>query len=141
MESKNNPDALLNKLAAHLAKPFLLPGQSGQPLSLRCLPDGGMVVIAADGRKLWFTAREVGTARRQLDMSGANKPAYPVDEKAPRLHDIDPRKINYTPYAAGQTRDGLSELIVLPEDLKHLEKTSHGNKSGRRKNSRPPNSG
>ena len=82
----------------------------------------------------------ITAARRQLDMSGTNKPTSPVDEKAPRLHDIDPRKVNYTPYAVGKTRDGLSELIVLPEDLKHLEKTSHG-KPGRRKNTRSPNSG
>ncbi len=68
VEPKNSPDALLKDLAAHLAKPFLLPGHSGQPLSLRCLPDGGMVVIAPDGRKLWFTAREVGTARHKLNM-------------------------------------------------------------------------
>lgn len=38
----------------------------GEPLSLRGLPDGGMCVIAADGRKLWFTPQQVGTAVEQL---------------------------------------------------------------------------
>lgn len=38
----------------------------GEPLSLRGLPDGGMCVIAADGRKLWFTPQQVGAAVEQL---------------------------------------------------------------------------
>lgn len=38
----------------------------GEPLSLRGLPDGGMCVIAADGRKLWFTPQQVGAAVEAL---------------------------------------------------------------------------
>ena len=63
MEAKNSLDA---RLAAELARPFLLPGQTGQPLSFRALPDGGMVVIAVDGRKLWFTCREVNVERQKI---------------------------------------------------------------------------
>jgi len=140
VESKTSPDALLNKLAAHLAKPFLLPGQSGQPLSLRCLPDGGLVVIAADGRKLWFTKREVDRARQQLDMPGVKPDASAADPKAPRLHDIDASKIGYHPNPSGMTRDGLSEIIVLPKDLKHLEEKVNANARKRQK-PRPSNPG
>jgi hypothetical protein len=38
----------------------------GEPLSLRGLPDGGMCVVAADGRKLWFTPQQVGAAVEAL---------------------------------------------------------------------------
>lgn len=38
----------------------------GEPLSLRGLPDGGLCVIAADGRKLWFTPQQVGAAVEEL---------------------------------------------------------------------------
>lgn len=65
METKNNPAA---RLAAELVRPYLLPGQGGNPLSFRALPEGGMVVIAPDGRKLWFTCREVNTARQALNL-------------------------------------------------------------------------
>jgi hypothetical protein len=119
MESKNSPDL---QVAAHLAKPFLLPGQTGQPLSLRCLPDGGMVVIAVDGRKLWFTAREVGRARKELSMPQVRASA---DESIPRLHEIDPRKKHLNARPIGKTRDGMSEMLALPENLKHLEKPIH----------------
>ena len=34
----------------------------GKALSHRWLPDGGMCVIAADGRKLWFDPPQVGRA-------------------------------------------------------------------------------
>lgn len=121
MEPKNSPDLLL---AAHLAKPFLLPGQSGQPLSLRSLPDGGMVVIAADGRKMWFTALEVGRARRQLNQPAVAKPVVPAGAKVETLHEPDPRKKHLNARPVGKSRDGMSELIVLPESLKHLEERS-----------------
>lgn len=62
MPQKAHPDLLL---AQTLAAPFT-PCSQGTPLSLRRLPDGGMVVIAGDGRKLWFTADEVATARENL---------------------------------------------------------------------------
>ena len=37
-----------------------------EPLSYRLLPDGGLCVIAADGRKLWFTPQEAAAASNQL---------------------------------------------------------------------------
>lgn len=36
-----------------------------EPLSYRLLPDGGLCVIAADGRKLWFTPLEAAAASNQ----------------------------------------------------------------------------
>lgn len=124
MESKNSLDLLL---AAHLVKPFLLPGQSGQPLSFRCLPDGSMVVIAADGRKLWFTALEVCRARRVLHQSERKSPVLPADANVKPLHEVDPRisKLNNRPI--GKSRDGMSEMIVLPPSLKHLEEEVNAN--------------
>lgn len=136
MESKNNRDLIL---AAHLVKPFLLPGQSGQPLSLRCLPDGGMVVIAADGRKLWFTALEVCRARKQLHQSEAKSPVLPADAEVKPLHDVDPRKSALNARAVGKSRDGMSEMIVLPKSLKHLEEQVDAN-NRKYQNPRPPNS-
>jgi hypothetical protein len=62
METNSNPNRLV---AEALAAPFTLRGQ-GNPLSFKPLHDGGMVVITADGRKLWFSAAEVQAARRQL---------------------------------------------------------------------------
>jgi hypothetical protein len=136
MESKNSPDAVL---AAHLVKPFLLPGQSGQPLSLRCLPDGGMVVIAADGRKLWFTALEVCRARKQLHQSAAKSPVLPADADVKPLHEVDPRKASLNTGPVGKSRDGMSEMIVLPPSLKHLEEKVDAN-NRRYQKPRPPNS-
>lgn len=52
-------------LAQTLAAPFT-PCSQGTPLSLRRLPDGGMVVVSADGRKLWFNAAEVAAVRAAL---------------------------------------------------------------------------
>jgi hypothetical protein len=124
MASKNSPDLLL---ATHLAKLFLLPGQTGQPLSLRCLPDGGMVVIAADGRKLWFTALEVCRARRALHQPETKSTVLPADEGVKPLHNIDPRKIDLNSRPIGKSRDGMSEMIVLPPSLKHLEEKVNAN--------------
>jgi hypothetical protein len=109
-------------LAAHLAKPFLLPGQTGQPLSFRGLPDGGMVVIAADGRKLWFTTLEVGRARKQLKQPTVTSPK---NNDGPRLHEPDPRHPAVTSGRKAGSRDGKSEMIVLPESLKHIEEEIH----------------
>ena len=118
MEPKSNPDVAL---AAHLAKPFLLPGQSGQPLSLRCLPDGGMVVIACDGRKLWFTAREVCKARKELNQPAVKTPQAQPDTNFTALHEPDPHKPVISSHIRAKSRDGMSELISLPESLKFLE--------------------
>ena len=108
------------KLAQHLAAPYHRPGQGSRPLSWRSLPDGGMVVISADGRKLWFTLEEANSAREALGM----KPAHP-----PGLPPVKPTKsrasaISSRPPAG--TREGKSEMIVLPPDLKHLEERIHG---------------
>ena len=107
------------RLAELLAAPFLKPGQSRSPLSFRLLPEGGMVVISADGRKLWFTLEEVNAARAQLDLPliKAKKPANP-----PLTTEFNP---NISSRPTGGSRDGLSEMIVLPPDLKHLEAKAH----------------
>lgn len=136
MESKNNPEMLL---AAHLAKPFLLQGQSGQPLALRCLPDGGMVVIAPDGRKLWFTALEVGKVRKALNQPAVKKPETQAGSKGITLHEPDPRKPKLTSRPCGGSRDGMSEIITLPESLKHVEELVDAN-TRRYQKPRPPNS-
>ena len=113
MEAKNSLDA---RLAAELARPFLLPGQTGLPLSFRALPDGGRVVIAVDGRKLWFTCREVNVERQKIRVP-AVKPTAANDG----LTDQDYRlPTKYTPHA--RFREGESDYISLPPDLKHLEK-------------------
>jgi hypothetical protein len=69
MAAKLSPELLLAKA---LAAPFTPPAREqtrGQhdPLSCRSLPDGGMVVVAADGRKLWFSPAEVADARVRLE--------------------------------------------------------------------------
>ena len=107
------------RLAHHLAAPFILPGQSAKPLSFRLLPEGGMVVISADGRKLWFTLDEVNAAREKLNLPLV-KPKPPANP---------PPKVEFNPNISsrptGGSRDGLSEMIVLPPDLKHLEAKAH----------------
>lgn len=109
------------KLAQHLAAPFARPGYPQQPLSYRLLPEGGMVVICADGRKLWFTLEEVNQARKQLNLpSLAPPPAKPAQ---PEENDNPP----FYSRPVGGSRDGKSEMIVLPPDLKHLEKKIHDN--------------
>ena len=63
MAAKLSPEMMLAKV---LTAPFTAAGKGqahGNPLSCRSLPDGGMVVIAADGRKLWFSVAEVEKAR------------------------------------------------------------------------------
>ncbi len=62
MEPNSNPDRII---AQTLAAPYT-PRSQGNPLSFRLLPDGGMVVVISDGRKLWFSAAEVQAARRQV---------------------------------------------------------------------------
>lgn len=107
------------KLAVHLAAPFARPGQPNQPLSFRLLPEGGMVVINADGRKLWFTLDEVNQAREVLGIKPVPPPPAPPKPKEERMNpDITSRP-------PAKTRDGESEMIVLPPDLKHLEKKIH----------------
>ena len=116
MECKNNPELI--KLADHLAHPFMLPGQTGQPLSFRLLEDGGMVVIAPDGRKLWFTALEVCRARKELLLPPAQAPAPGVKAV---LQDIDPFKNNLTyNLPMGRTTQDFSDLVI-PESMNHIK--------------------
>ena len=117
----SNPELTL---AECLAAPFTRPGYPDAPLSFRTLPEGGMVVICADGRKLWFTLEEVNRARAELNLPPLPQPpAKPV----PREVRPDPSISSRPP---GGSRDGKSEMIVLPPDLKHLEKRIH-DKPGR----------
>jgi len=113
MEPQNSRDALL---AAALARPFLPSGQVGAPLSFRELPDGGMVVITPDGRKLWFTCAEANAVRRELRLAVV---IPPKTEKKPE-------EIRYRrpapPAPPHPLREGESVMIILPPDLKHLEK-------------------
>lgn len=108
------------KLAEHLAEPFARAGERGKPLSYRLLPEGGMVVISADGRKLWFSLDEVNTARAEMglpQLKAPPKPEIKKEEIAPRLES------SYR--SAPRTRDGQSEMLVLPPDLKHLEQKAN----------------
>jgi len=73
MAAKLSPEMLVAKT---LAEPFSPSGQGSStavPLSCRSLPDGGMVVIAADGRKLWFSAEEVNRAREELEAASLHE--------------------------------------------------------------------
>lgn len=152
MDSKNSPDIetqhaasqgtqhAVSLLAAHLAKPYLLPRQSGQPLSLRKLEDGGMVVIAADGRKMWFTALEVSRARRELNQPQEQRPRQKDGAKVTILHDPDPRRPVITSQPPSHSRDGMSEMIVLPKELKHVEDLVHAN-ARKYQRTRPADSG
>lgn len=81
MPPKPNPDLLL---AQTLAAPFTPRGQ-GSPLSLRRLPDGGMVVIAGDGRKLWFSPAEVETARDRLEEQAKKEGQLPASKTPVKL--------------------------------------------------------
>jgi hypothetical protein len=134
MDPKNNADRIL---AAHLSRPFLLPGQPGQPLSFRALPDGGMVVIASDGRKLWFTPREVQSARRELNFREQPLPKTSNLPKDKVLNEPVPGSQPITSRPTGGSRDGKSEKIFLPDSLKHLERKPDDH-IGRSKNPRPP---
>lgn len=129
MESQNSPEVetqhAVSLLAAHLAKPFLLPGQSGQPLSLRCLPAGGMVVIAVDGRKLWFTPLEVCRARKELKQPAVKKTIAADNPNFTPLHEPDPRRRHNLTKTTCKTREGMSEMLVLPQELKYLEEQIH----------------
>jgi hypothetical protein len=108
------------KLAEHLAAPFARPGERGKPLSYRLQEDGGMVVISADGRKLWFTLEEANAARRELGMKPvpAKKPPPPPPE--------EPRDFSITSAPPPRMREGYSEAIALPPELKHIEEMING---------------
>jgi hypothetical protein len=84
-----------------------------------------MVVIAADGRKLWFTPLEVGRARKALNQPEVKKPASAAGSNIAPLHEPDPLRKRLSAKPIGKTRDGMSELLVLPEELKYLEERYH----------------
>lgn len=108
------------RLAQRLAAPFTRPGRGKAPLSFRLLPEGGMVVISADGRKLWFTLEEVNAARAELGLPLLKAPPQPEKKKEETtpLPDSSYRTVP-------RTRDGQSEMLVLPPDLKHLEQKAN----------------
>jgi len=98
------------KVAIQLAKPFTITkARTSAPLSFRLQSDGGMVVITAEGRKLWFTADEVAAAREVVTGS----PGQP-DSPAPR----PTSKFRPTGLLRGDEKpgsyDGMPSLIVLP---------------------------
>jgi len=78
-----------------------------------------MVVICSDGRKLWFTLEEVNQARVKLNMHPLPPPPVKPAPPEKRTNPV------YSSRPAGGSRDGKSEMIVLPPDLKHLEKKIH----------------
>lgn len=115
-----SPASAEQRIAERLAAPFTRPGRGKAPLSFRLLPEGGMVVISADGRKLWFSLDEVNTARAEMglpQLKAPPKPEIKKEEIAPRLES------SYR--SAPRTRDGQSEMLVLPPDLKHLEQKAN----------------
>ncbi len=108
------------RLAQRLAAPFTRPGRGKAPLSFRLLPEGGMVVISADGRKLWFTLEEVNAARAELGLPLLKAPPQPEKKKE------EPTPLPDSSYrTVPRTRDGQSEMLVLPPDLKHLEQKAN----------------
>ena len=120
MDSQNSSDL---QIATHLAKPFLLPGYSGQPLSFRALPDGGMVVIAPDGRKLWFTVKEVTRACKDLKLRAPAKPAAAPGAEIQQLH--EPDRTCSLSQVSGRSSEGNCSLIVLPPDLRYLKERTY----------------
>ena len=107
MQPKPGPDL---KVAIHLAKPFTVTkGRSSAPLSFRMQPDGGMVVITADGRKLWFTAVEVAAAREAIS-GGAGLPDSPAPRPTSRFRPTGLLRGDEKP----GSYDGMPSLIVLP---------------------------
>ena len=107
MQPKLTPDL---KIAVHLAGPFThAKGRVSAPLSFRGLPGGGMVVITADGRKLWFSADEVVAARTALDLSFQPSPNTPTRQTS-RFRPTGLLPKGEKPHSY----DGMPTLIVLP---------------------------
>lgn len=108
MSAKISPD---QQIAETLAAPFTpVKGHSGKPLSHRALENGGMVVITADGRKLWFTAEEVAQARAEL----AGEPCSPRKSQAASRPAMNPAQPMTAPPQAPRTYNGLPVLTALP---------------------------
>jgi len=49
----------------------------GEPLDFKRYPDGGVVVIAPNGQKLRFSARQVAAAAAKLKRAATLKPSRP----------------------------------------------------------------
>jgi hypothetical protein len=110
METKPSPDLLV---AQTLAAPYS-PRSQGIPLSFKPLPDGGMVVITSDGRKLWFTAIEVQAARRQLKEKTGQK-----NVNAPPLGSRFPVKLTASPAEdTFRPTNGFPIQVAAPESSK-----------------------
>ena len=107
MSSKNNLQA---RIAEALAKSFSSGrGRAGAPLAFRLLPEGGMVVIAADGRKLWFSADEVDQAAESLSVKadGVESMAKTFQSRF-KPTGLTPKEEKPSAY------NGMPALIVLP---------------------------
>ncbi len=107
MSAKSNPDL---QIAEQLAAPFTaVKGRGGATLSYRVLENGGMVVITADGRKLWFTAEEVAEAREELTGEKQESKPKTLSKQQPGL---PPRQAATSTHA--RVYDGMPVLTVLP---------------------------
>ena len=105
MSPKNNLQA---RIAERLAESFNpVRGRRGAPLAFRLLPEGGMVVIAADGRKLWFSVEEVNRAAETLS-GNADGPEAKAFQSRFKPTGLVPKEQKPSAY------NGMPALIVLP---------------------------
>ncbi len=74
---------------------------------MRLLPDGGMVIIASDGRKLWFSAEEVTAAREKL--AGQCKPVK---------SSLPPVKLTQPPVEPAAASKGFPLRVAIAENPK-----------------------
>ena len=110
------------KVAETLAAPFSNgKGRGSAPLSFRLLPEGGMVVITNDGRKLWFSADEVDAVKEN---AGNNAPGQEPNQRQATSR-FQPSGL--LPKAEkSRTYDGMPVLTVLPPK-KQPPKSGKGN--------------
>ena len=115
-----------------------------EPLSYRLLPDGGLCVIAADGRKLWFTPLEAAEAANDtLDqppqISQKIHPPKRAEGQSPQMsQEIHPPKYPATDFEArvcseegdlGGIKRGAGEVAggsELGQNKKHSHRGRHG---------------
>lgn len=107
MQPKTDPNA---KIAETLAAPFSNgKGRGSAPLSFRLLPEGGMVVITNDGRKLWFSTEEVAAAK---EMTASNMHGQEPDQRQATSRFLPSGLLPKT--QKSRTYDGMPVLTVLP---------------------------